>query len=261
MLEAANLAGDTSPGEAVFARAENHCRDADRAMAITLNDVEVLKNLPLFEGLPSKVVMNLLGNSVVRNYPRRTTLFVQGDKADRFFVVFSGWVKLYRQAADGTETVIQVFGPGESFAEAAMFGDGHYPVGAEIAGDARLLEVLNLPFRQQLIADPDLLFRMMATLSTRLKGFVHRTEQLTTRTSEQRVAAFLLQFCLSHDGNPVTLKLPYNKHLVAGRLGMKPETFSRALARLRQHGVSVEGSEIHIEDPSAIAQYAAEEED
>lgn len=230
-------------------------------MAITLNDVEVLKHLPLFEGLPGKVVMDLLGNSVIRNYPRRTTLFVQGDKADRFFIVFSGWVKLYRQSQDGTEAVIQVFGPGESFAEAVMFGDGCYPVGAEIAGDARLLEVLNEPFRQRLTADPDLLFRMLATLSSRLKGFVHRTEQLTTRTSEQRVAAFLMQFCQSRDGESITLKLPYNKLLVAGRLGMKPETFSRALARLRQYGVSVEGSDIHIDNLSTIAQYAADNED
>ena len=230
-------------------------------MAITVNDVELLKKLPLFEGLPGKAVMDLLGNSVIRNYPRRTTLFVQGDKADRFFVIFGGWVKLYRQTPDGTEAVIQVFGPGESFAEAAMFGDGNFPVGAEVAGDARLLEVLNQSFRQRLIADPDLLFRMLGTLSTRLKGFVHRTEQLTTRTSEQRVAAFLLQFCMSRDGEPVTLKLPYNKLLVAGRLGMKPETFSRALARLREYGVSAEGAEIYIDDPSTIAHYAVAEED
>ncbi len=261
MLKIQNISKDTDPDETVSAGAGLQRRAGNWAMAITLNDVEMLKSLPLFEGLPSRVVMDLLGSSVIRNYPRRTTLFVQGDKADRFFVVFSGWVKLYRHSPDGTEAVIQVFGPGESFAEAAMFGNGHYPVGAEIAGDARLLEVLNNPFRQRLAADPDLLFRMLATLSTRLKGFVYRTEQLTTRTSEQRVAAFLLKFCLPRDGKPHTLRLPYNKLLVAGRLGMKPETFSRALARLREYGISVEGSEIHIDDPLTIAQYAAEEEE
>lgn len=229
-------------------------------MALTPNDVEVLKNLALFAGLPNQAIIDLLGSSIIHSYPKRTNLFIQGERADRFFVIFSGWVKLYRQAQDGTEAVIQVFGPGESFAEAAMFGDGVYPVGAEIADDARLLEVMNEPFRKHLTADPELLFRMMAALTTRLKGFVHRTEQLTTRTSEQRVAAFLLQFCMSRAGEPVTLRLPYNKHLVAGRLGMKPETFSRALARLRQQGVSVAGSEIHIVDPSAIALYAADDE-
>jgi len=261
MVERINLTRDADAGGTRLVRADLRDGGRDRAMAITVNDVELLKKLPLFEGLPGKTVMDLLGNSVIRNYPRRTTLFVQGDKADRFFVIFGGWVKVYRQTPDGTEAVIQVFGPGESFAEAAMFGDGNFPVGAEVAGDARLLEVLNQSFRQRLIADPDLLFRMLGTLSTRLKGFVHRTEQLTTRTSEQRVAAFLLQFCMSRDGDPVTLKLPYNKLLVAGRLGMKPETFSRALARLREYGVSAEGAEIHIEDPSTIAHYAVAEED
>lgn len=225
-------------------------------MAITVNDFETLRRLPLFEGLSGEVVSDLLGNAVARHYARRTTLFMQGDAADRFFVVFGGWVKVYRQLPDGAEAVIEVFGPGESFAEAAVFGDGEYPASAEVVSDARLLEIPSDHFKRRLAADTDLLFRMLATLSARLKRFVHRTEQLTTCTASQRVAAFLLRFCLSQNGGGTTkLKLPYDKLLIAGRLGMKPETFSRTLTGLRDYGIFVEGSDVRIEDPQAVARY------
>jgi hypothetical protein len=44
----------------------------------------------------------------------------------------------------------------------------------------------------------------------------------------------------------VKLALPYEKALLANRLGMKPESFSRALARLREFGVVVEREHVVI---------------
>ena len=222
-------------------------------MAISLADVEMLKRLPIFSGLPGEFVMEVLAPAVVRQHPRRTLLFVQGDEVDRFFVILSGWIKLFRQASDGTEAIIEVFGPSESFAEAAMFGSARYPVSAETASESRLLEIPSEFFKSRLANDSELMFRMLATMSSRLKRFVKRTEQLATRTASQRVASFLLQFTDGkHDGCEVCIDLPYDKSLIAGRLGMKPETFSRALASLRDSGVTVAGSSVRIGNPSAF---------
>ena len=228
-------------------------------MAISLLDVETLKKLPMFVGLPGEAVIDILAPAIARHYTRRTLLFVQGDEADRFFVILGGWIKLFRQARDGAEAVIEVFGPGESFAEAAMFGSGRYPVSAETASDVRLLEIPSAAFKARLAKDPDLMFRMLATMSSRLKRFVRRTEQLATRTASQRVAAFLLNFVDGTvDGEARTITLPYDKFLIAGRLGMKPETFSRALAGLRAAGVTVSGSTVRIEDLPVFERFAEE---
>ena len=89
----------------------------------------------------------------------------------------------------------------------------------------------------------------------RLKRFVGRTEQFATRTTPQRVAVFLLNFGSAAE-NSADIHLPYDKFLVAGRLSMKPETFSRALANLREIGVHTEGNLVHIEDVEALRRYA-----
>ena len=98
---------------------------------------------------------------------------------------------------------------------------------------------------------------IIASLSIRLKGFVRRSELLITRTASQRVAMFLLAFAseCSEKGSG-SVKLPYNKLLIAGRLGMKPETFSRALSELRGIGVNVSRSEVLIEDVRTVEQFA-----
>ena len=98
---------------------------------------------------------------------------------------------------------------------------------------------------------------IIASLSVRLKGFVRRNELLITRTASQRVAMFLLAFASEGSENGSgSVKLPYNKLLIAGRLGMKPETFSRALSELRQIGVNVSRSEVLIEDVRTVEEFA-----
>jgi CRP-like cAMP-binding protein len=238
-----------------------HCKvrtsQENAAMSITHNDIGAVKALPLFDNLPPEALSDTIGHAVVRQHPIRTMLFVQGDDADRFFVLLGGWVKLFRQAKTGAEAIIEVIGPGESFAEAAALGLGHYPVSAECATAVRLLEVPAEPFKKQLAEDPELMLRIIASLSVRLKGFVRRNELLITRTASQRVAMFLLAFAseCSEKGTG-SVKLPYNKLLIAGRLGMKPETFSRALSELRQIGVNVTRSEVLIDDVRTVEEFA-----
>ena len=111
------------------------------------------------------------------------------------------------------------------------------------------------PFLQHLREDVDLVFNMLGSLSMRLKRFVGRTEQFATRTTPQRVAVFLLNFGSTVE-KTADIHLPYDKFLVAGRLSMKPETFSRALANLREIGVQTDGNLVHIEDVEALRRYA-----
>lgn len=224
-------------------------------MAIDVEHVRLVRTLPLFQGLATDVVYRLLGDAYVRSYSRGRTVFLQGQEADRFFVVLDGWIKLYRQTREGSEAIIEVFGKGESFAEAAMFGNREFPVSAEAASDSLLLAIPAASFLRHLREDVDLAFNMLGSMSMRLKRFVGRTEQFATRTTPQRVAVFLLTFGSATE-NSAEIRLPYDKFLVAGRLSMKPETFSRALANLREIGVHAEGNLVHIDDVEALRRYA-----
>jgi hypothetical protein len=66
-----------------------------------------------------------------------------------------------------------------------------------------------------------------------------------------------LRFCLRGPGN-ATFELPFDKSLIARRLGMKPETFSRALAKLRGIGVETQGATVNVEDLDRLRAYCEE---
>jgi CRP-like cAMP-binding protein len=217
-------------------------------------DFAVIARVPLLADLEAGRLAALLGEAVVRRFPRNALLFIEGEPAGQFYVVLDGWVRLYRQTADGRESVIALLARGESFAEAVMFLGGRFPVSAAVADEARLLVIPAKPFRRALRDDSELCFRMMASMALHLRRLVGQVEQLTVRSSSERVAQFLLK--LARDGaESAIVHLPYDKGLIAARLGMQPETLSRALAKLRPLGVETHGSRVTIRDIAALRRH------
>ncbi len=217
-------------------------------------DLEILRRVPLFAGLAEPQLAALMRDVSVRDHSKGQLLFQQGDTADRFYVVLGGWVKIFRLTLDGDQAVMGLFARGESIAEAAMFMGGKYPASAEVVEQARLLRVESRPFEKQLHAEPEIAVAMLASVSRRMHYLVSQIEQLQVRSGTQRVADFLLKLCPAEVG-PAEIGLPYDKSLIASRLGMKPESFSRALARLRDLGVRTERSHVSISDTAALAEY------
>ena len=232
-------------------------------MTVSAYEIERLRALPLFAGLSLESLTDLLSDATVRVHARRKTLFERGDPATRFYVVLSGWVKLYRLRPDGAVVVVEIFGPGESLAEGAMHMPEGYPVSAEMVEEGRLLEVPTDAFGQRLRRDPDLAISMLASMAVRLKHFVNRIEKTETQTAAQRAADFLLKFSPPPDPGEAgaELRLPYDKQLIANRLGMTPETFSRALSALRKQGVEVDGATARIRDVAALQRFTAPDSD
>jgi len=72
------------------------------------------------------------------------------------------------------------------------------------------------------------------------------------------VAEFLLELAPCKEG-ACEVVLPYDKVLIAGRLGMKPESQSRAFVRLRDQGVTIRQNNAVIEDVTALRAFAEED--
>lgn len=218
---------------------------------ISTDDLAVLQQVPLFAGLPQSELSALLANCSVRCFSEHTPLFVQGEEADCFFIVLEGWAKLYRLCEDGQEVVISIVSRGESFAEAAIFDNNIYPVSAMTVTDCRLLVVNADPLIKKLRENIDLAFNMLGSLSRRMRMTITTLHQLSAMSSTERVADFFLELCNGAKGE-VVLNLPIDKSLIAARLGMQPETFSRSLAKLKDHGVTSAGCEITINNVDAL---------
>lgn len=212
----------------------------------------------IFSGMPPEMRARILASAQIRRVDTGETIFIQGEPAASVYIVIDGWVKLYRLAPSGTEAVVSVLTQGRSFGEAVALREIPYPISAEAITDATLLRIDARQLRQQMRDDPQLAIGMLAATYVHLQQLVSQVEQLKARSGVQRVAEFLAG--LAHcDSGACQVVLPYNKALIAGRLGMKPESLSRAFARLRSHGVRMEASTVFIEDVADLLDLAAED--
>lgn len=223
-----------------------------------MNIAEIIQKTVIFQGVEPEIVAELAKHCHKKVCRKGQQLFEAGDSAESFFVILSGWVKLFRISRDGEEAVIHIFGPGESFAEAAVFRDQRtYPVNAQAVTNIEIITIPRSFFIQKIKEDSNFALRILASVSSRQHYLVGQLEQVTTRTAPQRIGAFLLRFCLKKDtqNGEVIVDLPYDKSLISMRLNIKPETFSRAIAKLEPYGVSANGRRIIINDIKTLTDF------
>ena len=224
-------------------------------MALSAKDWEVVMRTPLFKAMGPAIARAMINDRAPRAYARGELIFEEGDPADGFFCMIEGWAKLYRLREEGEEIVVAIFSAAETFAEVAMFLGGRYPASCEAASPARILKIDAAKLRQAVLNQPQLAFDMLAAASMRLRQLVDEIEQLKAKSAPQRIAGFFVKQALTAAG-PARIALPYEKALIASRLGMKPESFSRALGKLAELGVVVERESVSIGDVARLAAFA-----
>jgi CRP-like cAMP-binding protein len=218
------------------------------------HDVDCLLRLPMLAELRPDELQALSAEATVITYPDETLLFSAGDPADRFFAVVEGYVRLFALNNDGHETTIEVIGAGSSFAEAAIFATGRYPVNAEAAAGSRLISVRDAALMRLLRDDPGLALRMLGCLHRWQLRLMEELLQLKAQSPGRRLAWYLLSL-LEQTPGAASVTLPHRKGMIAARIGITPESLSRALARLGRLGVESEGNVVKIPDPEALRRF------
>ena len=199
----------------------------------TPGDLQVITRIAVFRGLKLETVEHIIMPAIVVMLKAHECLFRQGDPATAFFITIDGWVKLYRISLAGEETVIHVLTKGESFAEAVAFTGACYPATAEAVTEARVVRIPADHIVRCIRESPDIALAMIASTSQHLHHLVQQVEQLKAQSGVQRVAEFLASLAPVDHGSCV-IGLPYDKVLIAARLGLKPSTLQ---ARLRKLGI------------------------
>lgn len=222
-------------------------------MNLNAAEMAAIRRTPLFSRLPAPELESILANATRRRLASGALLFSEGDEARAFYFVREGGVRLFKLAPNGAEKVIELILEGELFAEAVGFLGGRYPVSADGLYASTLIEIPSQDFLRVFRANPDLATRMLAALSVRLRQLVTHIQALSLETAGQRVANYLLEHA-PEGGMPFAL--PAQKNVIASRLGISPETFSRVLATLRAQGlVNVEGATLTLPDPGALRRW------
>lgn len=221
---------------------------------IDTSEYQALRSTAMFRSLTARAAEKILAECVTEIHPAGSRLFRQGEQADCFFLVQDGWVKVIREAAGNQSAVIGVFTRGQTLADAISIAGGVYPATAETVTPARVIRVGADLIRRTIHSEPEIALAMIASTAQHLFLLMQQIEQLKARKSPERVAEFLLSLTDTQSG-AASIALPFDKSLIAARLGMQPESLSRAFARLRSVGVLVLGAEVRIEDVAGLSAF------
>jgi len=218
---------------------------------VTEEDFQIVARASIFSNSTADDLRCMLIDSAVQEFSRNTLLFLQREPALRFYVILEGWVKIFRETVDGREIVLHVFGSGDSFAEASIFEANGYPASAAACVDIRVLGIPAASFRGKLSENEKLSETFMWSVSHKLRLLTRQVEQLAARSATERLAFFLSGLCVG-DCLATVVRLPLEKAVIAAKLGMQPETFSRSMSKLRVVGVSIDGDMVSIPDVVAL---------
>ena len=221
--------------------------------------IDQLRRTPLLSGLDSEQLERIGQSSLAIHLDEGQWLFSQGDPFQRFYFLKTGMLRLFRLSPEGGEKIIEIVSPGQTFAEALMFLKApRYPVCAAALEPADLIGIDARAFAAMLRDSTDTCFAVMGSLSRRLRSLIGEIDNLTLHDAKSRVARYLLAQ-VPQDGADFHLDIP--KGVLASRLSVKPETFSRVVRQLTQDGVvSVRGTHVAILDRAGLAALAALEQ-
>jgi CRP-like cAMP-binding protein len=223
----------------------------------TVDIRQLLSNLPLFSKASDKLLDQFVAAAQVRTYDKGSVLFLQDDPASYFYVIVSGWVKLFRNTSEGDEAVIDMLSDNSMFGETAILEDNICTYGASVTDNAVLISLPVSLLKSSIETDSSLALSMLSALSKHRIRQTKELEGMTLKNASQRLGCFMLRLCNESDEENVILRLPYDKSLIAARLGMKSETFSRALNKLRaETDIHVSGSTVTVPWVEQLSDYA-----
>jgi len=221
--------------------------------AVTVSD---LQGWELVAYLSAGEVARLARMATLHHVGAGQVIFEEGERAEAFWVVKWGRVKILQVSPEAREQVLRLVYPGESFGEAAALLRGTYPATAEAERPSVVVRFPAEAFREALAQNPKLAINVIVGLSQLLRNFAGLVEALALRDAPARVAKHLLDLAVQSKEEWVTLET--SKRALAGRLGMVSETLSRTLRTFRKAGwIEVAGPRVRIVDRRALERAAA----
>jgi CRP-like cAMP-binding protein len=216
----------------------------------------LLPRLRMFWGVQPASLGPLMKQCWVLSVPRGTHVVQSGARLPGVFAVAFGSVKLSLRGDDAEERVVSLVSPGQTFGEAKALLGRAARSDATALTETKLVVIPSAAILSLMDRDPRFARALVFLLAERTLDLLGEVESAMQRGA-QRLATYLGALAET-DGNGAsehcTVRLPVSKTLIAARLGVKKETFSRLLRDLAGRGlIEVERREVRILDRSGLA--------
>jgi CRP-like cAMP-binding protein len=204
-----------------------------------MNPVEVLRQVPLFASLTDDQIATAAEWFRAETFDQDAMIFLEGDPADRLWVVSAGQVKIVKHTSDGQENLLEVITPGEMFGGAGLLLAMH-PATAVAMTSLTALSIEREPYLRLIRQYPDIALRIIHLLGERLQAAM-KMRALAVERVDVRLANILLKLCdkvgeMTDDGTRINL--PLSRQDLADMAGTTIETAIRVMSRFRKENLA-----------------------
>jgi CRP-like cAMP-binding protein len=219
---------------------------------------EAANDLVLLDGLSGEEVRQLARGATRFDALRGEVLFRQGEPCAGLLLLLDGQVKLAVHTARGHERVIELVGAPGSLGEMALLLKQPYRTTAEVISGSTLVALGTEAVLEQITHNTRFLRNLLREVCRRLNQRTRDLESCLLLTGRQRVIGFLLTQPSNGDSlsDSAVVTLPAKKSIIASRLNLTQEHFSRILHDMQAGGlIEVRGRNIHLLDNARLSDF------
>jgi CRP/FNR family transcriptional regulator, transcriptional activator FtrB len=222
--------------------------------------IKSLRRTPLLQDLAPPVLAQVAAISKIVNAPAEVEVCRQGDAADELIIVLDGQLAGFSTSANGTTAVVEVIRSGETLGLATLLARLPRLMGVRTVTPSRLLLIEAEGLLALVEQQPSLVTALLKAEANEFHALVRQVCDLKLRTTAQRLGCYLLSLSTEEKANTTAMRLPFDKRLLAARLGCRQENLSRAFAALRDFGVETHGARVILHDIARLKAYAEPDE-
>jgi CRP-like cAMP-binding protein len=236
---------------------ESHIeKDTNSELAV----LQALRDAPLLTPVDEPILKRLAPYATIIDVAEEIVLCRQGEPADQLYIVVEGQLAGFNIAANGSIAVIEIARAGETLSLASVLAGLPRLVGVRAVTRCRLLKIESAGLLSLIEQEPRLVTALLRAEAMEFRALVRQVCDLKLRTTAQRLGCYLLSLSSDVRANTTALRLPFDKRLLAARLGCRQENLSRAFAALRSFGVETHGARVILHDIAGLRAYAEPDE-
>jgi len=188
---------------------------------------------------------------------RGQSLFEQGQICDGVYVVMSGQLKLAFSSPNGAEKIVTIATARQSTGEAWLLLGQCYPLHAEALNDSLLVFLPRQAVNKCLRTNQSFVYHMMKYIAEKFHHLLLDVESSSLLSGTERILDFLMrEVDALDDDKSATIELALPKSIIASRLSLTQEHFSRLLRQLSESGmIAVDGRLVHIPDIDRLSRF------
>ncbi|PKM63025.1 MAG: Crp/Fnr family transcriptional regulator [Firmicutes bacterium HGW-Firmicutes-21] len=204
--------------------------------------IDKIKSSPLFAGISEKDIESLLGclKSVVKQYPKGSTIFAAGDRVGMIGVVMSGRVQIIKEDFFGNRSILTEIGEGGLFAETFTFVRlEKLPVTVISVTESEVMFIDYMSIitscASSCVFHTKLIENMLFVLARKNLVLNRKIEHISERTTREKLLSYLSTQAQQAERNE--FRIPFDRQELADYLCVERSAMSAELSKLRREGV------------------------